>query len=269
MPIAACVFVPTGVVVGTFVALILLISLSVFCYWRYDPEDKREEEKKKRERDRLRREGDNTVPYSHLEPQRPGEGGARSSIGARYADGGVSAGHANQAFYGDDDEKQDMVQNEYVKHPGMTRDRYHHDEDDDGRAPSRNHRGSQELKLIVDIQGKGNKQGYEQQSSLAGMAALSHMSYQDLPSKDLSLAGVTTQSTEVLQHAGTAGDMGPIQLPPLDEWEIARESLDITEKLGEGSFGEVWRAEGHELHGSQGTCTVAVKVLKGEQGTSR
>ncbi|XP_023345289.1 tyrosine kinase receptor Cad96Ca [Eurytemora carolleeae] len=47
-----------------------------------------------------------------------------------------------------------------------------------------------------------------------------------------------------------------------DPWEIPRHHLKISSILGEGCFGQVWRAEGTGILGNKGSMTVAVKTLK-------
>jgi len=47
-----------------------------------------------------------------------------------------------------------------------------------------------------------------------------------------------------------------------DPWEIPRHQLKIYGILGEGCFGQVWKAEGMNLFGEKGSLTVAVKTLK-------
>jgi len=47
-----------------------------------------------------------------------------------------------------------------------------------------------------------------------------------------------------------------------DPWEIPRHHLKIFGILGEGCFGQVWRAEGVNILGNKGKITVAVKTLK-------
>jgi len=47
-------------------------------------------------------------------------------------------------------------------------------------------------------------------------------------------------------------------------WELPREKLYIRQKIGEGSFGEVWRARVDGILGHAGQKLVAVKMLRGE-----
>ena len=47
-------------------------------------------------------------------------------------------------------------------------------------------------------------------------------------------------------------------------WEFPRHQLSFREKLGEGLFGEVWRAYADNLGGRHGRLNVAIKLLKGE-----
>jgi hypothetical protein len=49
---------------------------------------------------------------------------------------------------------------------------------------------------------------------------------------------------------------------PENHWEFPREKLYIRQKIGEGSFGEVWRAKVDEIFGHHGQQLVAVKMLK-------
>ncbi|XP_013144966.1 PREDICTED: tyrosine kinase receptor Cad96Ca isoform X2 [Papilio polytes] len=49
---------------------------------------------------------------------------------------------------------------------------------------------------------------------------------------------------------------------PPDEWEFPRHRLKIFNILGEGAFGQVWRAQATDIDGQKGEQTVAVKTLK-------
>ncbi|CAG5041455.1 unnamed protein product [Parnassius apollo] len=49
---------------------------------------------------------------------------------------------------------------------------------------------------------------------------------------------------------------------PPDEWEFPRHRLKIFNILGEGAFGQVWRAQAIDIDGKKGEQTVAVKTLK-------
>ncbi|XP_045493968.1 tyrosine kinase receptor Cad96Ca isoform X1 [Colias croceus] len=50
---------------------------------------------------------------------------------------------------------------------------------------------------------------------------------------------------------------------PRDEWEFPRHRLKIFNIVGEGAFGQVWRAQAIDIDGKKGEQTVAVKTLKG------
>ena len=47
-------------------------------------------------------------------------------------------------------------------------------------------------------------------------------------------------------------------------WEVQRNKVQIQKKLGEGAFGEVWRAVGHDIGNRNGPTVVAVKFLRGQ-----
>jgi len=47
-----------------------------------------------------------------------------------------------------------------------------------------------------------------------------------------------------------------------DPWELPRHHLKISGILGEGCFGQVWKAEAVNILGNQGSITVAIKTLK-------
>ncbi|XP_061710912.1 tyrosine kinase receptor Cad96Ca-like isoform X2 [Cydia pomonella] len=49
---------------------------------------------------------------------------------------------------------------------------------------------------------------------------------------------------------------------PSDEWEFPRHRLRIFNIVGEGAFGQVWRAQAIDIDGKKGEQTVAVKTLK-------
>ncbi|CAK1546228.1 unnamed protein product [Leptosia nina] len=50
---------------------------------------------------------------------------------------------------------------------------------------------------------------------------------------------------------------------PSDVWEFPRYRLKIFNIVGEGAFGQVWRAQAVDIDGKKGEQTVAVKTLKG------
>ena len=54
----------------------------------------------------------------------------------------------------------------------------------------------------------------------------------------------------------------PQAFVPEVDWEFPKEKLYIRKKLGEGSFGEVWRARAEGILGRKGSPVVAVKMLK-------
>ena len=57
---------------------------------------------------------------------------------------------------------------------------------------------------------------------------------------------------------------------PLDPaWEFARDKLKLGKPLGEGAFGQVVKAMATDIGNKTGDTTVAVKMLKGEQTTSK
>ncbi|XP_063377314.1 tyrosine kinase receptor Cad96Ca-like isoform X2 [Cydia fagiglandana] len=49
---------------------------------------------------------------------------------------------------------------------------------------------------------------------------------------------------------------------PTDDWEFPRHRLRIFNIVGEGAFGQVWRAQAIDIDGKKGEQTVAVKTLK-------
>lgn len=46
--------------------------------------------------------------------------------------------------------------------------------------------------------------------------------------------------------------------------QVSPERINLISKLGEGSFGQVWKGEIRGLDGKNGTSVAAVKTLKGE-----
>ena len=48
-------------------------------------------------------------------------------------------------------------------------------------------------------------------------------------------------------------------------WEVSRDHLSLFERIGGGSFGQVWKGSALDVAGTQGWSTVAVKMLKGKK----
>ncbi|OQV24800.1 Tyrosine kinase receptor Cad96Ca [Hypsibius exemplaris] len=68
-----------------------------------------------------------------------------------------------------------------------------------------------------------------------------------------------SSGTSSVVHSGSDGYMRPIEVPTLI-WEVSRERIRTLDLLGEGCFGQVYKAEAKEPSGE--TITVAVKTLK-------
>lgn len=67
-------------------------------------------------------------------------------------------------------------------------------------------------------------------------------------------------------HTNKASDVhiSEYELPMDSEWEIPRDILYLGKSLGEGAFGKVVKAEGHDLLKQGLTSVIAVKMLKGK-----
>ncbi len=181
--------------------------------------------------------------------------------------GEFSDGQENQAFADSDDDdpsfptlrRQRTTENIYMPHPGITTDQSYH-----GHA-----RTSDNTRISLQAEVHGNTSRREQhgaynratsgvdhqkaayrmrqgQSDLAGMGALSHHSHQNL---------------DKIQKLSLPPPPGS---PSADErWEYPREKIQFREKLGDGSFGEVWKAVAPGVAGRKGATVVAIKMLKG------
>lgn len=92
---------------------------------------------------------------------------------------------------------------------------------------------------------------------------------------------ITTKLPRVPQHivwdaektAASAQTGAPTQPPPLpnanSRWEFPRDKLRLQTILGQGNFGQVWKAEADDISGHEGlTRLVAVKMVK-EDAASR
>ena len=49
-------------------------------------------------------------------------------------------------------------------------------------------------------------------------------------------------------------------------WEVPCDHLSLFERIGGGSFGQVWKGAVLDVAGAQGWSVVAVKMLKGKKG---
>ena len=62
----------------------------------------------------------------------------------------------------------------------------------------------------------------------------------------------------------SATNTQPAEFQPDVPWEFPREKLYIRQRIGDGSFGEVWRAKVDGILGRTGQQLVAVKMLHGK-----
>lgn len=61
---------------------------------------------------------------------------------------------------------------------------------------------------------------------------------------------------------GGGGAGGGKSSPSPSPWEFTRSRLRLQTLIGEGNFGQVWKAEAEDICGCQGTLLVAVKTVK-------
>ena len=101
-----------------------------------------------------------------------------------------------------------------------------------------------------------------EQPGLAGHGALSMQVNTAMEKPPPRIASVTDGANPRFEPV----DFMPIKpnnFQPDVPWEFPRERLYIRQKLGEGSFGEVWRAKADGILQRTDTQVVAVKMLKG------
>jgi len=78
---------------------------------------------------------------------------------------------------------------------------------------------------------------------------------------------ITTKLPRVPQHIVWDADKTVAAAPPLplsnSRWEFPRDKLRLQTILGQGNFGQVWKAEADDINGHEGlTRLVAVKMVK-------
>jgi len=119
----------------------------------------------------------------------------------------------------------------------------------------------------VNVAGLRNPQHMEGQGqpSVAGHGALQASSvmggYASLAAdRDHYSQRTVPYSDQRSTNAGSEND----QFQPDVPWEFPREKLYIRQKIGEGSYGEVWRAKVDGMLGRTGQQLVAVKMLRGK-----
>ena len=96
------------------------------------------------------------------------------------------------------------------------------------------------------------------QTNLAGMGALSHRSAQNL-----NTSGMTGNAARRVRLSRSIPEVEEEE-SAVDGWEFPRDKLYFREKLGEGAFGEVWRASAEGITDTTGMTTVAVKQVRGK-----
>ena len=103
------------------------------------------------------------------------------------------------------------------------------------------------------------KRQSQEQPGLAGFGAL-----HDLNAKELIDGPGYAQPTTPTIRKQVRLSLRPPSFEPEVPWEFPRERLFVRLKIGEGTFGEVWRAKADGILGQPGRVAVAVKMLKGK-----
>lgn len=80
---------------------------------------------------------------------------------------------------------------------------------------------------------------------------------------------ITTKLPRVPQHiVWDTEKISSVSLPSNSRWEFPREKLRLQTILGQGNFGQVWKAEADDISGHEGlTRLVAVKMVKEDAAT--
>ena len=101
------------------------------------------------------------------------------------------------------------------------------------------------------------------QPGLAGHGALKTLT-DVIPIRQPITPSITPPSTPNGGEGRELSLMRPSFQPEVP-WEFPREKLYVRTKVGEGSFGEVWKAKASGILGRRGEVTVVVKMLKGRR----
>jgi hypothetical protein len=92
-----------------------------------------------------------------------------------------------------------------------------------------------------------------------GVRRYRQLKYEAMQMRPMSIP--LTQLTNAINHAFAS--FSPIGSPMYDKFEFQRENLMMLEVIGEGQFGQVWRAKAIGICSEDSRNIVAVKTLKG------
>lgn len=82
--------------------------------------------------------------------------------------------------------------------------------------------------------------------------------------------GYQNEKVTAIQYQNSLRPPGRVESPYTrvlcnTNWEVPRDNLSLFEKIGGGSFGQVWKGAVLDVAGAQGWSIVAVKMLKGKK----
>ena len=113
------------------------------------------------------------------------------------------------------------------------------------------------------VAGRGALQGTSYFGGYSSLAADRPPSSQNtVPLSQVWAQPYSDQRSSSTESASARSQSAEFQ--PEVPWEFPREKLYIRQKIGEGSFGEVWRAKVDGILGHTGQQLVAVKMLRGQ-----